>query len=475
MTPDTDRPERLDEPTFAAVWSEHAARIEGWLRVRVDQDAADLCQDVFLKAWRIREQYDPARGPVIAWLHTIAASVAADHFRALGRRPSTVDIPVDVVDDTDVAAQVCDQIEATTALERVPARDRELLARRYLAEQPVAQVAADLGMAAGTVKSRCHKAIAALRTALGVVAPLAPRIPEPTPAVQPVTIPAARSATVATLDPAPPAHHRRAGRSRVHLRGHRCPVPATDRRGETDPARHPDRGAAGDGSRRHSRHHPIAGGACPAPHPHRLDPRRPGLAGHRRRPAPRPGIRPLHQRHEEGGVTPMTMTVDQFGWAALPWMLAILVMYMAITWALIVDDGKRTHRRRHAEQAMRELGWTRYAQGRSTEATQTTVIDPVEMPTAFLPRFLPDPPPVDPDSPVGGEVEGAEPEPEDEPMPAARAWPVPELLPQPDPGPVAAVLFEATGPYPVLGESVLHSGMTGVIPRIADEIWAGAR
>jgi RNA polymerase sigma-70 factor (ECF subfamily) len=236
---DTDRPAVIDEATFAEIWSEHADAVTARLRaLGAGSDAEDLCQDVFLAAWAKRDQYDPARGPVIAWLFVRARSVAIDHFRAAGRRPSTVDISdgFEAADGADVAAQVCDQAEVAELLAQVPERDREVVARRYLADQPVAAAAQDLGMSPGTVKARCHKAIAVLRTALDVVAPIAPRTPDPTPAVEPVTAPAAaRSTTVAVPDPAPPTHRRRPRRPRMHFCDHRCPVPATDRRGSAHP------------------------------------------------------------------------------------------------------------------------------------------------------------------------------------------------------------------------------------------------
>jgi RNA polymerase sigma factor (sigma-70 family) len=48
--------------------------------------AEEAAQDTFLKAWRYAASYDPRRGPVAAWLLTIARNAALDHARARSRR-----------------------------------------------------------------------------------------------------------------------------------------------------------------------------------------------------------------------------------------------------------------------------------------------------------------------------------------------------------------------------------------------------
>jgi RNA polymerase sigma-70 factor, ECF subfamily len=485
---DTDRPDAIDEPTFAAIWSEYATAVTARLRaLGVGPDAQDLSQDVFLAAWVKRDQYDPARGPVIAWLYARARTVADMYFRALSRRPSIVEFPdgYEAADDTDVAAQVCDQIEATAALERVPARDRELLARRYLADQPVTQVADALDMPAGTVKSRCHKALAALRTAVNVVTPIAPRTPQPTPDPQPATATTARSTTVAAPDRPRPAHPVRPGRPRRHLHGHRCRVAAARPAGTPHP---PHRATT---RRPHTVLRPARGRT--SQRTVRADTAAPDPLRRRVRPQHRPdaAVPAGHLRRPQGGnpMTPQHMFDDRPIPSGVGWALGVLLFVCCVGWfAAALLRSIRLHPvgtydwrppaplRRLADgvcwlwwRLAERRGRHRYVRGDRVAVSFTPGCAPVG-PAVFAPESLE---PGD-DSPIGGESEGTEPEPVEEPLPAA-TWPVPVLLPQPNPDPVAAVLFEATGPYPVLGGEVLHSGMTGAIPRIADEIWAGAR
>lgn len=54
-------------------------------------DAQDLCQNVWLTAWRFRDSFDPERGPVSAWLYAIVQSCVDRHIRdTLAKSPETV-------------------------------------------------------------------------------------------------------------------------------------------------------------------------------------------------------------------------------------------------------------------------------------------------------------------------------------------------------------------------------------------------
>ena len=67
------------------------ARVYG-LALTITRDrgtAEEAAQDTFLKAWRYAASYDARRGPVAAWLLSIARNAALDQARGKGRRRAT--------------------------------------------------------------------------------------------------------------------------------------------------------------------------------------------------------------------------------------------------------------------------------------------------------------------------------------------------------------------------------------------------
>ncbi|WP_246258302.1 sigma-70 family RNA polymerase sigma factor [Amycolatopsis anabasis] len=145
----------------SALWS-YALRLTGGDRVR----AEDLVQETLLRAWRHPRVLDQSQGSARAWLFTVARRIAIDSWRSAATRSEvSTDVPPEVPlpDDTDRALQgwlVAD------ALKELSANHREVLLLCFFQGYSVADAAARLGVAPGTVKSRTHYALRALRLAL---------------------------------------------------------------------------------------------------------------------------------------------------------------------------------------------------------------------------------------------------------------------------------------------------------------------
>ncbi|HEU5078681.1 MAG TPA: sigma-70 family RNA polymerase sigma factor [Opitutaceae bacterium] len=82
-----------DHRAFEGLIRLHTSRIYNYIfqMTRHRQDAEDLCQQTFLKAYNALERFDPQR-PLICWLLTIARRTALNHFRAA---KSFTEIPFD--------------------------------------------------------------------------------------------------------------------------------------------------------------------------------------------------------------------------------------------------------------------------------------------------------------------------------------------------------------------------------------------
>jgi RNA polymerase sigma factor (sigma-70 family) len=130
--------------------------------------ADDAVQATFITAWRQFSDGDP--GPLVhdtarAWLLTIARNELRNSTRARRRLAQFVSrqpAPLHAPDHAEsVAARVDSeqQIRAVrAALGRLPAHERETVELVYWAQLPLAEAAAVLGVAEGTVKARLSRA-----------------------------------------------------------------------------------------------------------------------------------------------------------------------------------------------------------------------------------------------------------------------------------------------------------------------------
>ncbi len=139
-----------------------AMRLTGGDRAR----AEDVVQETMLRAWRSPRILEASREARQAWLFTVARHLVIDEWRSGRARLEvpTGDLPEPITrDETDDALQTWLVAEA---LQRLSADHRQVLVECYFLGRSVADAAAHLGVPAGTVKSRTHYALRALRLAL---------------------------------------------------------------------------------------------------------------------------------------------------------------------------------------------------------------------------------------------------------------------------------------------------------------------
>jgi RNA polymerase sigma factor (sigma-70 family) len=123
--------------------------------------AEDATQQTFVQAWRAASTYDPSR-PLAAWLTTIAKRVAIDVYRREKRHRN-----LDNVDTSDSASlvtlppsaeQIHEVAEVRRALDELPDSDRQLIRMQHFDELTHAEIATELDIPLGTVKSRTFRA-----------------------------------------------------------------------------------------------------------------------------------------------------------------------------------------------------------------------------------------------------------------------------------------------------------------------------
>jgi RNA polymerase sigma-70 factor, ECF subfamily len=133
--------------------------------------AEDVTQETFLRAWRHRDRLAAGPGSVRAWLFTVAHNIAVDLIR--GRRSWPVgDELLERLQPPagDHADAVVDSVALRPALSRLSSEHRAVVFELYFRRRTVAEAARSIGVPPGTVKSRAHNAVRALRADLASAA-----------------------------------------------------------------------------------------------------------------------------------------------------------------------------------------------------------------------------------------------------------------------------------------------------------------
>jgi RNA polymerase sigma factor (sigma-70 family) len=169
-----DRARRGDEEAYAELVQRYAdlAFRTAYLVTGSAADAEDAAQDAFIAAHRALPRFR-ADAPWRPWLLRIVANAARNRRRAAGRRAEaglrladtlrTADAAPSPEGEAEAAEDRAALLQAVNALE---AADREVVACRYFLQLSVAETAAVLGCAEGTVKSRLSRALERLRRSL---------------------------------------------------------------------------------------------------------------------------------------------------------------------------------------------------------------------------------------------------------------------------------------------------------------------
>ncbi|MFD4322878.1 sigma-70 family RNA polymerase sigma factor, partial [Streptomyces sp. NPDC058548] len=121
-------------------------------------------QETLIRAWRHSEALVNGKGSVRGWLLTVARNIITDRYRAKAARPAEVaESPATPPVEEDHADSVVDTMAVLGALDRLSPEHRDVLTELYYRERSVAEAADTLGIPPGTVKSRSHYALKALR------------------------------------------------------------------------------------------------------------------------------------------------------------------------------------------------------------------------------------------------------------------------------------------------------------------------
>lgn len=168
-------PLHLDDVGIRAAYAAHGGEMLSFATRALSDHALaeEAVQETFVRAWRFADRFDPELGTLRTWLFSILRHVVIDlaRARAARARPAAdevielvTDRDADAADDAFEGALRSWQVEE--GLRRIGEDHRRVLLETYYKGRPYAEVAAELGVPVGTVKSRVYYALRALRLAL---------------------------------------------------------------------------------------------------------------------------------------------------------------------------------------------------------------------------------------------------------------------------------------------------------------------
>ena len=144
-----------DDPPIAAIWAFRPAIIRWVLKRGVpEREAEDLAQTIIENAWRSRRHWDPALCSLHCWLYVITRNhVHTYHARADVRNETFVEDPREELapDDLEAAAGMRQGGERALAiLERIPDHLAAVWTMYTIEDEPMAAIAAELGIPLST-------------------------------------------------------------------------------------------------------------------------------------------------------------------------------------------------------------------------------------------------------------------------------------------------------------------------------------
>jgi RNA polymerase sigma-70 factor (ECF subfamily) len=183
--------QRGDRDAFATLAGAAITRLDATARLILrDPDLAkDAVQNTLVRAWRdLPTLRDPERFD--AWIHRLIVRACMDEARGLRRSraiASRMEVQVVGIADTssatpDPSSALADLDQLERAFRRLKPEDRALIVLRHYLDLQLPEIAATLRLPLGTVKSRLHRSMDALRASLEADARLDPDAAEGQPA-----------------------------------------------------------------------------------------------------------------------------------------------------------------------------------------------------------------------------------------------------------------------------------------------------
>jgi RNA polymerase sigma-70 factor (ECF subfamily) len=161
-----------DVGCFMCIYDHYAPRVHRYLLgLGVDRaHSEELVQETLLRVWRHAAQFDGDRAGLPTWLFRIARNLYVDHLRqqrhirVIDDSTTQLELLADAAAGPDAFA---DHAGLERAIDELPADQARLIRMSYLESKSHSEIATELGLPLGTVKSTLRRSFEKLRMALG--------------------------------------------------------------------------------------------------------------------------------------------------------------------------------------------------------------------------------------------------------------------------------------------------------------------
>lgn len=161
--------ERRDRESFMRIYDHFAPRVRLYLRGMgsSDSEAEELAQEALLRLWQRAERFDATRGNVSTWLFRIARNLRIDRAR---REPLWQSIGEEWIEEdvgrVNSTERHVEQRDLSARIDLLPAVQARVLRMAYFEAKSHQEIAEELAMPLGTVKSHVRRAFLKLQSGL---------------------------------------------------------------------------------------------------------------------------------------------------------------------------------------------------------------------------------------------------------------------------------------------------------------------
>lgn len=155
-----------DQAAFTEMYDRYCGALNGVIvRIVRDEEASqDVLQDSFVKVWKNIQSYDSSKGSFFTWMLNVARNTSIDSLRKLKREGKSENQNWE--NDVNVIGTVQQNINTiglTKLVEKLPMEQRLMIEYQYFGGYTQQEVADELEMPLGTVKTRTRLAMRELR------------------------------------------------------------------------------------------------------------------------------------------------------------------------------------------------------------------------------------------------------------------------------------------------------------------------